>query len=173
MSTGISIFINSDPEEPWVFSQAIQITGGLLGFHTWCEETDILGYLLNYDITVISEKFTPRSHGPANGFTQKSVEPLRIEGAIQVMFNLPDPFNDFSPPRWRQPSQQYFSGGGNLAGKKRKSRNFLKKHGIDLKGSDVGAPDADDAISATLHGFAYLRDTLHRPTLEAYFKEND
>lgn len=173
MSTGISLFTNSREEDPWVFSHAYQVTDGLTGFLAWCAEHDVIRYVRDHDVTVISEKFTPRSHGPAKGFTQKSVEPLRVEGAIQAMFNLPNPFEDLTPPRWRQPSQQYFSGGDNLEEKKRKSRDFLEKHGITLKGSDLGAPNEDDATSATLQGFAYLRDTRHRPTLETYFKDTD
>jgi hypothetical protein len=58
-----------------------------------------------------------------------------------------------------------------LADKKKLSRAFLKDHGLYTTGSQVGMKDADDVISATLHGIAWLRRQRHMPTLRALFGE--
>lgn len=110
---------------------------------------------------LIVEKFTPRTH---EGFslTLKSVEPLRGEGVL-IGMGLNAHIS------WRQPSQQYFSGGDSLPDKKKRSREFLKLHDFYITGKPLGQKDADDAISATLHSIAWLRSIKHMPTLRELF----
>ena len=110
---------------------------------------------------LVVEKFTPRPH-ESFALTQKAVEPLRGEGVL-----IGRGFDPFI--QWREPSQQYFMGGGDLADKKKRSREFLKLHGLHLTGSMVGQKDADDAISATLHAISWMRKIKHMPTLEDLF----
>lgn len=118
--------------------------------------------------TVIAEKFTPRA-GRGFSHTLKSVEPLRVEGAL-IALNLMPSYPD---PRWRQPLAQYFAGGRDLRDRKMRSREFLKENGLYVTGKNVGQPDADDAVSATLHLFGYALQVKHRPTLEKYFREDE
>jgi hypothetical protein len=114
-----------------------------------------------YDAIVV-EKFTPRAN---SGFalTRKSAEPLRGEG---VLYGLGVTDEDI---HWREPSQQYFMGGTNLTERKKRSRDFLKKHNIYPSGAAMGQSDADDAISAELHAIGWLRSIRHMPTLERFF----
>jgi len=116
---------------------------------------------------LVVEKFTPR---PSETFklTQKAVEPLRGEGVI-----IGKGFNRFI--EWAEPSQQYFMGNSELPldEKKRLSREFLKLNGIYPTGKTVGRPNADDAISATLHSVAWLRRQRHMPTIAALFGEKE
>lgn len=162
VSSGIAVGQYSATDALVVVNR-FQISGGLSGLLPDLENMSpiIPGTL------VICEKFTPRS---GNGFshTTKSVEPLRCEGALIALGLMPD----YPDPRWRQPTAQYFSGGETPAARKKASRAFLKKHDLYLTGKDVGQRDADDAISATLHLFGYMRQIKHRPTLERYFKED-
>lgn len=116
---------------------------------------------------LIVEKFTPR---PSETFklTQKAVEPLRGEGVI-----IGKGFNRFI--EWAEPSQQYFMGSSELPldVKKKLSREFLKLNDIYPTGKTVGRPNADDAISATLHSVAWLRRQRHMPTITALFGEKE
>lgn len=112
---------------------------------------------------LVVEKFTPRQN---DGFalTRDSVEPLRGEGVLLGQ--------GFGPLiKWAEPSQQYFMGDSRLPKdrKKKLAIQFLKEHALHLTGSEVGQKDANDAISATLHGIAYLRRIRHRPTLLELF----
>lgn len=119
--------------------------------------------------TVVCEKFTPRQ-----ALKLDAVEPLRVEGALIALGVMPDYHVGKKNPLWGQPSAQYFCGGKTPAERKKFSREFLKKHDLHLTGKMVGCKDADDAISATLHAFAFLRRISHKPTLNHYFgDEND
>lgn len=163
MSTGVAIGFITETS-PLKDVHRIQVTGGLMGF------VEIVNELVLNDrnTTVVCEKFTPRPNGSRGGLTLKSVEPLRIEGFLVGREFIED--YEASSRCWRQPASQYFSGGDNLAEKKKHSREWLKDRGLYLTGKDVQSPDADDAISATLHLLGYLRDTKHMPTLKHYFK---
>lgn len=114
---------------------------------------------------MVVEKFTPRSHEGFN-LTQKGVEPLRGEGVL--IGRGFEPFID-----WQEPSAQYFMGGITLSDKKKRSREFLKLHGIYVTGKQVHQKDADDAISAELHAIAWLRKKRHMPTLVELFQEEE
>ena len=142
---------------------AWQVSGGLLGLIGWmdCNTTA----LEVADVT-ICEKFVPLNN-KGFGHTLKSVEPLRIEGALIVegvmLDYTPDTFDV-----WPRPASMYFMGGANKREKLQRSRAWLKEHGLLLTGKDVGQADADDAISATLHAFAYLLHQRHLPTMKHY-----
>lgn len=161
LSTGLAVGHYTE-DTPLKITGRQQFAGGLQGFLEW-QGGDIWD-LADGSVLVISEKFTPRPNEKFN-LTLKSVEPLRIEGALVAMGMMPD----YPDPRWRSPAAQYFSGGANLTERKKKSRQFLKDHDLYITGKDVGQKDADDAISATLHLIAYMRHINHLPTLKHYF----
>lgn len=163
VSSGI-VFGHWGTAKALVIDGQYQISGGLEGVMEFFTENRAEFR----SSTVVAEKFTPRS-GQGFSHTLKSVEPLRVEGAL-IALNLMPSYPD---PRWRQPSAQYFTGGSDPKDRKRRSREFLKEHGLYLTGKSVGQPDADDAISATLHLFGYALQTKHIPTLKKYFKEDE
>ena len=127
---------------------------------------DYVDFGVSFGVQFVCEKFTPRQ-----ALTLKSAEPLRIEGALVQMGIVPDYIQGEKNPQWQHPPAQYFCGGQSLAEKKKRSRGFLKKHDLHLTGKMVGCKDADDAISARLHAFAYMRRIKHMPTLRHYFGE--
>lgn len=134
----------------------IQRTGGA----TAMMEHD--GVVIVLDAIVV-EKFTPRPHESFQ-LTLKSVEPLRGEGVL-IGRSLEVAIT------WQEPAAQYFMGGKDLPDKKKRSRAFLKNYNLLPTGKEFARPDANDAISATLHAFAYLRHIKHLPTLRAYFPD--
>jgi len=142
---------------------AWQVSGGLLGLIGWmdCNTTA----LEVADVTVC-EKFVPLNN-KGFGHTLKSVEPLRIEGALIALGIMPEYLPEHYDV-WPRPASMYFMGGANKREKLQRSRAWLKEHGLLLTGKDVGQADADDAISATLHAFAYLLHQRHRPTMKHY-----
>lgn len=150
-----------------------QFTGGAEMLHQWLSNnvfiederpavSDEHGNTVYLDALVV-EKFTPHDN---EGFslTIDSVEPLVCEGVLIAHDLLP--FIE-----WGQPSQQYFMGASTLTlkEKKRLARVFLAQYALLSTGSEFGQPDADDAISATLHSIAYLRRKRHFPTLLQLF----
>lgn len=112
---------------------------------------------------IVVEKFTPQQSGAFN-LTEGSVEPLRCEGVLISRA-------DRAAYVWQRPAAQYFMGGTSAADRKKRSRDFLRAHDLYLTGSMIATPvpDADDAVSATLHAIAYLRGIRHLPTLEGFF----
>src|SRR5690606_9121139 len=158
MSSGI-VQLTYGGEVP-VLDQARQTTGGLRGFlDLWNRSMD-----LTYDELVV-EKFNARNTGSFS-YTTASLEPLRIEGAIEAL----------EPPgnvQYVQPPQQYLAGGKNKAEKKRRQHRFLKESGYYVTGKDVGCPDADDVRSALAHGLAYLARNGHKATYEMISEWNE
>lgn len=169
MSTGICLF---DFHRGAPFRQLAlwQVSGGAVGLTRWLEKNacqidaypTISGEVLD---VVVVEKFTPRG-GAGFSLTEASVEPLRCEGVL-----IGRGFGQYIS--WQPPATQYFMGGVDLREKKKRSREFLKLHGIYATGKMVGQADADDAISAELHAIAYLRRARHMPTLEELFQEEE
>lgn len=162
MSSGIVIF-TWDDDEPYERVGAAQVPGGAAGLLAEMAHPEVRN--APYDI-IVMEKFTPREHGGFN-LTEKAVEPLRCEGAILALLGP----EKFARVAWQAPAMQYFMGGKDLRERKKNSREFLKKHGLHLTGKDVERPDADDAISATLHSIAYMRRISHEPTLDKMFPD--
>jgi len=105
----------------------------------------------------VSEQFTLLNHDYV-----ANVEPVRIEGAMTAL--------GFGPI-WQPPAMMYFCGGETKAARKKASQDFLKANDLWLTGKDVGQPDANDAISSTLHALAYFRSIRHIPTLKKYWTE--
>lgn len=170
LESGICLF-SFGPDQAFTVEWVWQFGDGAEGLAAWMLENGLRiedGKLrLHYhdiiiDVLVV-EKFTPR---PNENFapTRKSVEPLRGEGVLLGAGLGPR-------IKWVEPSQQYFMGGEDLDDKKRRSREFLKLHGMYLTGKNgyFRRPNADDAISATLHGIAYARRKRHMPTLLKMF----
>lgn len=162
VSTGIAMG-QLGSNTPLRITGQYQVGGGLTGFLSFFEDNR----REFRSSAVVAEKFTPRSGG---GFshTLKSVEPLRIEGALIALNLLPD--YDKASAHWQQPTAQYFAGGADLKERKARSREFLRRSNAYATGKVVGQKDADDAISATLHLFAYARGQHHIPTLTKYFR---
>ena len=135
-----------------------QATGGLDGIKPTLHNVDAGFYNL-----VVCEKFVPLAGG---GFshTLKSVEPLRIEGALEYAKDSAG-----IPIVYQRPQEMYRYGGDNLAERKKKARAFLREHGLLQTGKMVGHKDADDANSALLHAFAYAVNSGHVPTMRHYF----
>ena len=179
MSTGLIVGTYSD-DTPFELTHAFQIEGGVEGFVRDVTFPKVRGLnnipriclyregLLQsrifmgdgYEVTVLVEKFNAR--GSANtgfSYTSKSLEPLRIEGALIAMG---------VPITWVQPPQQYFLPGSSKAEKKKRQHAWLKETGFYIAPKDVGCSDADDARSALAHCISYLRRQKHKPTLELF-----
>lgn len=174
-SSGLALLSYGD--HPVELVQAWQPEGGLGGLASWFSqhtedshffvgwvlpELGEVGYFSDEAPLVICEKFVPLSGG---GFSQTldSTEPLRIEGALVWQGLMPD----YSPgeKRWQRPNSMYRYGGSNLAEKKKRARAFLKANDLYTMPKDLGTKDSNDAMSATLHGVAYLLTTeKHKPT---------
>ena len=159
--------------EPYTPIKSWQLSGGLTGATKFLDTHYsglTWGWVVKgrpyYPVTVICEKFVPLNN-KGFGHTLKSVEPLRIEGALIALGIMPEYLPEHYDV-WPRPASMYFMGGANKREKLQRSRAWLKEHGLLLTGKDVGQADADDAISATLHAFAYLLHQRHRPTMKHY-----
>lgn len=175
-STGIVTGTYTD-DTPFEVTGKYQVTGGLVGLVEFLNNNQIISYEwvreladLTVAQTVVVEKFTPRARDDGGGLTLKSVEPLRIEGYLVGMGDIPDFVEGAANPQWRQPGEQYFSGGTDLASRKKASQVWMKERGLWTTGKEVGQPDADDVNSAMRHALGYMRDIMHLPTLKEYFK---
>lgn len=176
-SSGVALLSYGD--HPVELVQAWQPEGGLMGLVEWFRdhtedspfftgwvlpELGEVGYFYDEAPTVICEKFVPLSGG---GFSQTldSTEPLRIEGALVWEGLMPD--YSAAEKRWQRPNAMYRYGGQSLAEKKKRARAFLKANDLYVMPKDLGTKDSNDAMSATLHGVAYLATTVkHKPTWE-------
>lgn len=162
-STGLAMFQFSETKPAELIRYA-QVEDGIAGFKRWLD---------NYDWPrvdfVVQEAFTPLQN---SGFslTRKSVTPLLIEGAL-VMAGLIQPYEAKSPQHQR-PAEMYFTGGRDLADKKKRAHKWLKEHGLYVTGKDVGCKDANDVRSALLHGVVWFRKQKHRATIERWFPPN-
>jgi len=136
----------------WVKYHRVEHREDVPGDHWW--DFDALT-LPGYDILTVAEKFIPF---PGKGFGQglDSTLPLVGEGvliALDVMPAYPD-------PRWRVARNMYLFGGKDLKQKKKYARTFLKEKGMYVMPKELGQPNSDDAVSATLHGISYLAQVL-------------
>lgn len=166
MSTGLIVGTYSD-DTPFELTHAFQIEGGVEGFLKVGLFGTIQDYYVDGDtpITYLVEKFTAR--GTAAGpfaLRTEALEPLRIEGALLAMGVT---------PTWVSPPQQYFLPGRDKAEKKKRQHAWLKEHGYYIAPKDLGTKDADDARSACAHAISWLRRQKHKPTLDAFRKEDN
>ena len=170
ISTGICLFSWTETK-PFTREKVWQFSGGAEALRDWMRLHDVrpgrngigtLGAGFAVLEAFVVEKFTPQEN---QGFalTEAAAEPLRCEGVI-----LGAGFRS-SDITWQRPAAQYFMGGTDKASRKQNSRAFLKEHGLYLTGKQVDSPDADDAISATLHAVAHMRAIRHAPTLKEMF----
>ena len=183
-SSGVALLAYNETE-PVRLVKAWQFGNGVQGLLDWLEnQYPSSGWLLPYspgseaerlfwsrELVAVSEKFVPV---PGKGFAQSidSTLPLVCEGVL-IACGIMDVY-DKSDKRWQRPNTMYMYGGSTLAEKKKRAREFLKKHGLYVTGKELGAPDNNDAVSAILHGIAYVVKTLeHRPTWDAYFEETE
>lgn len=107
------------------------------------------------------EKFVPRS-----SLTLKGSIPLVGEGVL-IGRGLMPPY-DPQIDTWQAPARQYTPfGGKDLADKKKTARAQMKRLGFYKMPRDLGTPDSDDALSASLHALSYVLHTKkHRPTFD-------
>ena len=183
-SSGVALLAYNETE-PVRLVKAWQFGNGVQGLLDWLENHyPNSGWLLPYspdseaerlfwssEVVVVSEKFTPLQ---GKGFAQTldSTLPLVCEGVLIAYWIMP--VYDSKEKRWQRPNTMYMYGGSTLAEKKKRAREFLKKHGLYVTGKGLGAPDNNDAVSAILHGIAYVVKTLeHRPTWDAHFEETE
>ena len=183
-SSGVALLAYNETE-PVRLVKAWQFGNGVQGLLDWLENHyPNSGWLLPYspdseaerlfwssEVVVVSEKFTPLQ---GKGFAQTldSTLPLVCEGVLITCGVMP--VYDSKEKRWQRPNTMYMYGGSTLAEKKKRAREFLKKNGLYVTGKELGAPDNNDAVSAILHGIAYVVKTLeHRPTWDAYFEETE
>jgi hypothetical protein len=130
-----------------------QITGGLRGLMAFLRDNPIM-----HSHLVVCEKFDPRPM--ARQFRTNELEPLRIEGAVEFMFE-----DDVT---WQRPASMVLAGGDTQAERKRKSDDILRRNGWWLTGKDVGLADANDANAAAKHALAYMRNIGHEPSISAH-----
>ena len=183
-SSGIALLTYNETE-PVRLVKAWQFGNGVQGLLDWLENHyPNSGWLLPYspgseaerlfwssELVAVSEKFVPV---PGKGFAQSldSTLPLVCEGVLIAYWVMP--VYDSKEKRWQRPNTMYMYGGSTLAEKKKRARSFLKENGLYVTGKELGAPDNNDAVSAILHGIAYVVKTLeHRPTWDAYFEETE
>lgn len=147
MSTGAVAAKIMDDELPTIIYRK-QIEGGLAslsGDPFWT-------YGLHQERTVC-EQFHPRPM--SRTYRLDELEPLRIEGYLLATLG-------WGEILFRQPEQRHlFKETETFT----KSAAFLKWAGYWTVGSEVGCKDANDANSAMMHLFGYLRDRKHRPTI--------
>lgn len=151
--------------EPFVPVQSWQLGGGVIGLRDWWRSARLI-----YDEVVV-EKYVPLS---GQGFAQTldSVEPLRCEGFL-VSEGVVEDYQPKSP-QWQRANEQYFRGGTGKVDKRKRSKLWLKEHGLYLTGGQLEPkrPDSEDRTSALLHAFARMRKINHGPTMAHYFKED-
>ena len=150
------------PTTPFKRLGYAQVSGGIGGVKRWLADNQWV-----YEIDVrLCEKFVPIG---GQGFSQTldSTLPLVIEGGL-IMVDLMPEYGPDTLDVFPRPNAMYFMGGANKREKLQRSRAWLKEHGLLLTGKDVGQADADDAVSATLHAFAYLLHQRHLPTMKHY-----
>jgi hypothetical protein len=175
MMNGLCVFEWGD-EQPFTIKSRLQFPGGAAALRDALDRLDLKATkgrgLTPYPAmkgrrldALVMEKFTPRQNEGFN-LSLEDVEPLRAEG-VMIDRHLETFIH------WREPSQQYFMGGEDLADRRKRARAFLAEHDLLPTGSTVGQKDANDAISATLHAIAWLRRQRHMPTIEALFPRKD
>lgn len=173
VSSGVALASYSD-DKPFDLVEAWQFGNGVQGLLDWLEGNLVQenwlvpAYVKVGDFgaplgrtTIVCEKFTPRS-----ALTLKGSIPLVGEGVLIGQGLMPpyDPQID----RWMHPARQYSTfGGKDLADKKKTARRRLKDFGWYKMPKELGAPDSDDAMSATLHALSYVLHTeRHKPTFD-------
>lgn len=178
-SSGVICGTYSD-DTPFELTHAFQIEGGVEGFTKTCysewqggnryfcvedEDSYLVFNCEDSNLTVLVEKFNARGSANAGfSYTSKSLEPLRVEGALIAMG---------VPITWVQPPQQYFLPGKSKAEKKKRQHAWIKDNGYYIAPKDVGCSDADDARSALAHCISWLRRQHHKPTLEMFREDDD
>jgi len=139
-STGIALGEYSD-SDPYKLVKVWQTQNGLHGVLEWLGE-----HYGMYDERAVSESFILRKTP-----FMPDVEPLRIEGALMVMY--PEIV-------WQQPSDKHHV-----------PDSILKEHGLWQTGKPLGHVDGRDANDAIIHALAFLKKNRHVPTLKKYWRD--
>lgn len=189
-SSGVTLWSYSD-QEPATRIGAWQFGGGAAGLRDWIEEhysndfwdyyndeecdptwafLDMNLYIDDEAVSLVCEKFTPLQ-GKGFSLTMDAVEPLVCEGVLIGLHVIPAYEQKTEQDCYQRPASMYFCGGSTKAEKLKRSRAWLKENGLLLTGKDVGCPDADDAISSTLHALAWFRKKKHYSSLVHYWGE--
>lgn len=173
VSSGVALasYSDSDPfdlVEVWQFGDGIKGLLFWLRCHIWDNYPDAGESLregetlIDLDlIDIVCEKFTPRT-----ALTLKGSIPLVGEGVL-IGRGLMPPY-DPQIDAWQAPARQYSTfGGTDLADKKKVARRRLKEFGWYRLPRELGTPDSDDAMSATLHALSFVMHTVkHKPTFD-------
>ena len=171
-SSGLALGSYSDTE-PYTLIKCWQIEGGPEGLYNWFNSYDgevdehvwfwvFKGVWTAGDgLEVVAEKFTPLQN---KGFAQTldSTTPLVCEGVLMSLGVMPW----YPEGNWRRPNEMYRYGGKDKKEKLKLARKFLKDHDMLPTGKTVGQKDANDAVSAILHGIAFLVKQKHGPTMK-------
>ena len=152
MSTGL-VRATVEDDAPPTIAWKEQIEGGLNGLI----EFSLWDYVSDMD-RVVCEKFHPRQM--ARSYRMDELEPLRIEGYVLSANHV---------TLFRQPEQRHLFKESDAF---EKSAAFLKWAGYWSTGSEFGYKDANDANSAMMHLFSYLRSMKHRPTIRLLLDYN-
>lgn len=176
VSTGIAL-LRVPPSDPVTLEALWQISGGIQALLDWLDENWVSAQFFQKflvanleiersQIATVSEKFTPLQ---GRGFSQTldSTLPLVGEGLLIARRVVP-PYKP-KDPHWQRPNQMYSNfGGSTLPEKKKRARAGLKELGLYKLPKELGTPDSDDAMSATLHALYYVTHMLHhKPTFNA------
>src|SRR5690625_1245292 len=159
VSFGVALSSYSD-DKSFDLVDAWQFGNGVQGLLDWLNDHEILYSGLD-NLTVVCEKFTPRS-----ALTLKGSIPLVGEGVLIGRGLMPPYVPQIDT--WQAPARQYSAfGGKDLADKKKTARRRLKDLGWYRMPKELGTPDSDDALSASLHALSYVLHTKkHRPTFD-------
>jgi hypothetical protein len=147
-STGIAVGTFSD-DDPYELVAVWQPRNGAVGFLDWWYSDWLYdtGFMPTRDL-IVSEAFTLRN----NKFVA-NVEPVRIEG-VMLALGL--------DVVYQQPAMKSLVGDA-----------VLKRSGLYIENAQAREwfdhPDARDVNDAITHALAYLKRTLHRPSLLAYW----
>lgn len=148
MSTGIVHAAVEDDALPEILMKW-QVEQGLPGVNDWGYENHLTA---GFADRLVCERWHPRPG--ARSYKLDELEPIRIEGMLESFYD--------DILLFRQPEQRHLF---KESDRFEKSAAFLQWAGYWTTGSEVGCKDANDANSAMMHLFGYLRDNKHRPTV--------
>lgn len=135
-----------------------QIEGGLPGFREW-RGRDGYPWTSMSEVVWVVEKFVPLPM--ARTFKLQELEPIRIEGAIEMAG---------IEAVWQRAASMVLAGGDTPAQRKRRSDDRLRALGLwstpTNMGKDYTLKDTNDINSAQKHAISYLRSINHKPTLD-------
>lgn len=159
-SSGVALGSYSDTQ-PYTLVKCWQFGGGAEGLHKWVVNNLRQHWDYPQPDHIVTEKYTPLQN---KGFAQTldSTTPLVCEGVLMSLGVVPW----YPEGNFQRPNEMYRYGGKDKKEKLKLARKFLKDHDMLPTGKVVGQKDANDAVSAILHGIAFLVKQKHGPTMK-------